>query len=480
MSNIRRNFFYSCFLTTANYIFPLLTYPYVSRILGVSNIGLVNFIDGIINYFVLFSTMGIGVIGIREIASNKKNINKLSETFSSLISLSFLFTIFAIILLIVLTYYIKDLRDNSILIQIGALKLIFNLFLIEWFYKGLEDFKYITFRTLTIRTIYVISVFVFVRNKFDYPIYYLLSCLMIVINAVVNYTYSRKFVRFTFKGLKLYKHLKSFIILGLYNILTSMYTTFNIIYLGFIGGDTEVGFYTTATKLYSIILSIFTAFTGVMLPRMSSLVHEGKNNEFKIKIQKSIAILINIAIPAVILSEIITAQIIQILSGPGYEGAINPMRIVMPLILIIGYEQILVIQMLMPLKKDGVIMRNSLIGAVWGLIMNICIVPKMLAIGSAIVWVSSEILILILSQYSLRNLIPISSTLIKCVKEIIIYSPLVLILSYIIAFRFNYWITFAISLLITIIYSIFCCCLRTENEVGIILKTVFYRIKTFF
>lgn len=454
MSNIKKNFLYSSFLTTANYLFPLITYPYVSRVLGVSSIGLVNFIDGIISYFVLFATMGLSVIGIREIASVKTDKQSLNTSFSSLITLSFIFTLLSLITLIILTEFVQELNDNKELVYIGCIKLVFNFFLVEWFYKGLEEFKYITIRGLIVRCLYVVSVFIFVKDRSDYQIYYLLSCVVVVLNALINILYSRRFISFSLKRTRIKSFIKPTLILGIYSILTSMYTTFNIIFLGFVSNDTEVGFYTTATKLYGIILSIFTAFTGVMLPRLSSLIHEGKLDEFKNKIYRSISILVSLSIPIILLSEILTQQIVYIISGSGYEGAVNPMRIVMPLILVIGYEQILIIQTLMPLKKDCIIMRNSIIGAVLGIILNFAIVPILFSTGSALVWVCCEVVILALAQYAVREIISIKKVMLKILKEISIYIPVAGIVFIIGTFINSIWASMIISVILVSVFFI--------------------------
>ena len=131
-----------------------------------------------------------------------------------------------------------------------------------------------------------------------------------------------------------------------------MYTTFNVAYLGFTSNEVEVGYYTTATKLYTILLALFTAFTSVMIPRMSSLVAENKMEEFKKLSQKSSNILFGFSIPLIIYASVYAPYIINLIAGMGYEGAILPMRIILPLVLVIGYEQILICHILMPLKKD--------------------------------------------------------------------------------------------------------------------------------
>lgn len=452
--SIKKNFFYSSILTTANYIFPLITYPYVSRILGVTNIGLYNFVDSIINYFIMFSMMGIGIIGIREIAATQENKNEKNKVFSSLFILNAALTLLALVILIVCIFTVPDLRENKGLMYVGVLKLISNLFLIDWFYKGLEKFKYITNVTITIKLLYVVSVFIFVKGSNDYTIYYLLCTLMITLNAIANFIYAFKYVKLDFKSLNIRKYIKTNFVLGVYCFLTSMYTSFNVAYLGFVSSTTEVGYYATGTKLFSIIIALYTAFTGVVQPRMSSLLSENKFDEFIGLIKKSTDFLLAITVPAVLFTCAFSPEIIKIISGEGYEGAIIPTRIVMPLIFIIGYEQILVIQILTPLKKDKQILINSISGAIVGLILNIVLVKEYASAGSAIVWVMSELTVLVSAQHFVTKYAKVSFPYMKLAKEIAIYIPLVMIYWGIMNIELNYLIKFVIGGLITGIYML--------------------------
>lgn len=452
MPSVKKNFLYSSVLTTANYIFPLLTYPYVSRVLGVMNIGICNFVDSIINYFVLFSMMGISTVGIREVAINKNNPDKLKSAFSSLLTLNAITTIIGIIALAIATITVPKLQENSELMFFGAFKLLFNLFLIEWFYKGLEDFRYVTMRTIIVKCFYVASVFIFVRKANDYPIYYLLTVLMVVVNAIINVIHSRKFVSFSFHEIELKKYLKPYFTLGIYLLLTSMYVSFNVIYLGFVGGDTQVGYYTTATKLYTILIALFSAFTGVMLPRMSSLIDEGRIDEFQNKLTQSINILMSFSIPAIIFMILLAPQIVLLISGPGYGGAIIPMRIIMPLMFIIGYEQILIVQTLMPLKKDKIIFRNSILGATMAIALNILLVGQLQAVGSAIVWLCCETSLLILTQIAVNESIKLSFPTSSFLKTILSFLPMGIFIWLITIYFQNTYLQLSLSAIISILY----------------------------
>lgn len=424
---IKKNFAYSSILTVSSFLFPLLTYPYVSRVLGVTNIGICNFVDSIINYFIIFSSMGINIIGIREVAKAKGNLLRLSKVFSSLWTLVAIMTALMLFTLLIATMFIPQLKEYASLMMIGACKLVGNLFLIEWFYKGIENFRYITYRSLLVKATYVICVFIFVREATDYPMYYALSAALIVFNAAFNMFYSRKFVHFVWDKKTLKEFQRPFFILGIYVMLTSMYTSFNVTFLGFVSNVTEVGYYTTATKLHSIILALFSAFTGVMLPRMSILVMENKMNEVKRLTQKSFDLLFMVCIPLIVFSIYFAPEIISLISGHGYEGAITPMRTVMPLVLVIGLEQILIVQLLIPLRNDKAILINSVIGASIGIVANIILVPIWAAEGSALVWLLSELAVLCSASYFLQSQIGVHIPLKKFFLSLIYSIPYVLL-----------------------------------------------------
>lgn len=400
---VKKDFGYNLILTLCNYIFPLLTYPYVSRVLGVTNIGICNFVDSIINYFILFSMLGVSSFGVREIARYKHDRQKCDEVFSNLFVINMFLTIVSVILLVVSIYTIPILFPYKDFIGIGVVKLVFNLFLIEWFFQGIQQFRYITIRSVIVRSIYVLSVFVFVRTSDDSIIYYGLTCLTIVLNAIFNWHYSRNFKHFSFRNLNLKLYVVPIFVFGYYRILTSMYTTFNTTFLGFSSGDTEVGYFTTATKLYGIIMAVFTAFTTVMVPHVSQLVKEGNREKMQQIANTTISALLILSIPIIVLCEILAPYIVFVIAGPGYEGAIIPFRIVIFLLLIIGAEQIIIQQFLMASNSNDSIFKVSTYGAIVGVALNILLTPRLGAIGSSIAWGCSELVVLLVGVSLLKK-----------------------------------------------------------------------------
>lgn len=414
----------------SGYIFPLMVYPYVSRILGVANMGACNFVDSIVEYFTIISMMGMNILGIREIAKNKDDKEKLNETFSQLFSLNTLSTIVAILILTIAIFTVPKFAAYRDLLYIGIGKLFFNYLLINWFFQGLENFKYITARYIFVKVIFVISIFLFVKTESDVKLYYLLVALTWAGNGIINYLYTRQLVSFHFT-LRIPKSMiSSFFILGLYWFMNSMYSTFNVVFLGFETNDVEVGYYTTAYKLLMVIMSTYMSFTSVMVSRISNTLSQQSSDsrtDVKILIQKAMDALMLFSVPLILFVIFYSPELIAIMSGKGYEGAIVPLQIMTPLFFLIGYNQIMVLQTLLPLGKERIILRNATIAAIVGILSNLILTPVYGKIGSSIVLILAELTVLITSQLSVNHYIGIRFPYFRLFKHAILSIPIIFI-----------------------------------------------------
>lgn len=424
MPSLRTNFIYNFILIGGSQLMALAVFPYISRVLGPENVGIVNFIDSTIDYFIMISTMGMMSLGVREIASNRNNPKHLSETFSGLFFLNLIFTLLALLALGTAYICFPALSKHPWMVLIGVIKLIFKFLLIEWLFCGLEDFKYISIRSLIIKAIYLIGVFIFVRHTSDYIVYYVLLVGMTVIGAFVNWKYAYNKVKIIFNLTSWRIYFRPFIFLGLYTLCTCMYNTFNVMFLGIATNELEVGYYTTAIKLFAVIIGFYYAFTGVALPRMSSLISEKKYDEFNTLISRTTNVLISLSIPLIIFGISFAKQIIFLIGGQKFEGSITPMIIIFPLLLIIGYNKILIEQILMPLKKDRILMKNAIISAIIAVLLNILFVKKFGAIGTSFVWVGAECILLILSFRTAHSLIMIDFPFKNLIKQALCYIPM--------------------------------------------------------
>lgn len=451
MQSLKKNFIYNAILTMSGYIFPLMVYPYVSRVLGVANIGACNFVDSIVEYFTILSMMGMNTIGIREIAKCKNDQQKLDNVFSQLFSLNTLTTITAIIILIIATNIVPKFAPYKDLLYIGVGKLFFNYMLINWFFQGLENFKYIAARTIFVKILFVISVFLFVKTETDVKLYYFLVALTWAGNGIINFIYAKKYVSFNFT-LKINKAIiGSFFILGVYWFMNSIYTTLNVAFLGFATNDIEVGYYTTANKLLTVIMTMFTALTSVMVPRVSVALKSNDNSEAKALIRKAINALMLFAIPLIFFVFPFSQELIYLMSGKGYEGATTPLQIMTPLFFLVGYDQIIVLQTLLPMGKDKDILRNSILAASVGIISNIFLTLNFGKNGSAIVLILAELSVLLSSQFCVTKYLGLKIPFKLIIKHIIGFSPIIII-CYVIKYFIN---SYVISLIVSA--SIICC-----------------------
>ncbi len=455
MNTLKRNILFKGILTFSNYIIGFVTFPYITRILGPSNFGLVNFAQNTVDYFLLFAAMGINTIGTREIAAVKDDPVKRSHVYSSILGTNVFFTIITLAIFFILIGIIPRFHEHRELFYIGSAKIVFSLFIVEWLFTGTENFRYITIRSLIIRLIYVISVFLFIKSPEDYLLYFILTTGVVVINSIINFVYSRKFVSLIWKSFKKGQFIKSNIRLGIYSIMTSMYITFNVMYLGLVSSDTEVGYYSTAVKLYFVAVSLFSAFTAVMMPRMSALRANNEKEQVQKYIIKSFRLIFLIASPIIIISEFFSTDIIVLLSGYGYDPSVLPMRIIMPALFLVWISQVLAFQTLIPLRKDNILLISSLIGGGLAILLNILITPRLQATGTAITLLSCEFAVTgFYMWYTVKKRIINFPDYSEWLKAVLFALPYIII-CFVSQLVFEGWFAFSSALVFSALYFYF-------------------------
>ncbi|WP_302366635.1 oligosaccharide flippase family protein [uncultured Alistipes sp.] len=253
MPSIKINFLYKSALTVSTYVIGFITFPYITRVLGVENIGIVNYIDNLTNYFLLFATMGISILGVREISSAGQNNKLRNKVFSNILGLNLIFTFIILAIYLLSVEFIVELQPYKELLYIGIGKIFFTVLLVEWLYTGLEEFRYIAIRSIAIKLLYVVAVFILIKSPEDYKLYFALTVGTIILNAIINIFYALRFIHINIYDLLSIRYLKENFTLGSYLILNSMYSTFNVVFLGLTTNNIQVGYYTTAFKLGTVV-----------------------------------------------------------------------------------------------------------------------------------------------------------------------------------------------------------------------------------
>lgn len=397
--NLSKSIIYNLILTVSGYIFPILTFPYVTRILGPESYGMANYVLGIVDYAVLLSTLGIGTIGVREIAKCNGDEKKMNTVFSSLLSLHLILALFILFVYLINVFAVGQFRVNYQAYLIGLIKILANVFLIEWLYEGMQDFRYITIRSIVIKLLYVIAVFIFIRSPQDYIVYILLSVLLFLVNAIINWRKSKQLVSFQFSFSGIRQYFGPAFSVGLNSILLSFYGTFIVLYLGLINGNTSVGYYTTATKLYAILLSVLSAFNGGLMPYINSLYGRGDQQAMKEAISKSLNLVLMFSIPVATYGLLMADDIITIIAGPEYSNSIIPFKIIIFNIILVGVSQVTELQVLLTINKTRQILFCTGISVVGSVLIMVLFTPRYAEISAAYAVMIPHVLEAILLYY---------------------------------------------------------------------------------
>ncbi|MBP3474708.1 MAG: flippase [Lachnospiraceae bacterium] len=402
--SIKRNFIMNSLLTMSSFIFPLVTFPYISRILLPEGTGRVSFATSLIYYFNMFAQMGIPTYGVRACAKVREDKVALTRTAHELLFMNILMSILAYIALGVALFTVSRLYDDRTLYIIVSFTIALNAIGMEWLYKALEQYTYITIRSVIFKFIALISMFLLIHHRSDYVIYGAISIFASSASNIFNFFNVHKYIDVKpVGGYDLRVHFKPISIFFAMACATTIYTHLDTVMLGFMTTDEDVGYYNAAVKIKTVMLSIVTSLGTVLLPRSSYYVEQGKIKEFDRITTKALNFVALLATPMVIYFIIYAKEGIFFLSGTSYVGAIVPMQVIIPTILFIGLTNIMGIQILVPLNREIVVLYSEIVGAVVDLILNLLLIPKLAATGAAIGTLIAEISVFVYQLIVLKD-----------------------------------------------------------------------------
>ena len=388
---LKKNIISNVVLTTSSVFISFITFPYVTRTLSATNMGNVLFIDAFTQYFIIFSSLGIPFYGVREIAKLSEKPEEQSILVISLVSLQFGLSILFSIIFIGLCFFVPSLSANSGLVILGCLSILSTSFSIEWFYQGIENFNYITKRSLIIRTISVIAVFFFVKKFDDHYIYYLIMFTVIFFNAALNFgNYLTKFFK-TFQYRIEYKpHIRPLVILFSINVSVSVYTIMDTIILGLFTDPVSVSYYSIPLKLVKIIWVVVGGFSVVLIPRVSKYYSDGNVLEASDLLKKSLSLVLLLTIPFAFLCVFFAREVLFTVFGTKYLAAAMSLRILSVVPLIIGICNVFGTQFLLPIGHEKKILHATIFGLITSLLLNFLLIPYFKYVGSSIACISAE------------------------------------------------------------------------------------------
>lgn len=430
--SLKKNAFYSVLKVFLSLIFPLITFPYASRILLPEGIGKINFANSVISYFCMIASLGIGGYATREASKIRDDRKALSKLFKEIISINLVCCFVAYILFFIALHFISKFSNYRTLLLVSSIKILFSVLGIEWIFIANEDFKYITIRTFFIQLFSLIYLFVFVHTTEDIIHYAIFGLLTAVGCNAFNFIFIGKYVDLGFKTkLEIQKHLKAILIFFGMTIVTSIYTMLDTAMLGFLSSDIEVGYYTASTKLGHMVLSMLTAITVVLLPRLTNYAQKNDTSSFNELVKKSANILLLLSIPMTCGLIILARPLVLLLSGKQYLPAVISMQIISPILIIISFGSLTGVQILPAIGKEKISFYSYIIGAITNIILNSILIPQYGALGAAIGTVGAESSVTVVQIFFTRKYIINKDFFITLVETLFASSLMIVVINFI-------------------------------------------------
>ncbi|MET0570521.1 MAG: flippase [Pedobacter agri] len=419
MSGLKKNIAFNTLLSISQILFPLVTFPYASRILGPEGMGAINFADNIITYFLIFSALGIPLYGVREIAKVKNDPVALGKVFSELILIHLLTSLLSIVILLVVSLSSDRLLENIDLYKIGMTILLGNVFIAEWFFQGIEKFKYIAIRTVSIRIFTIVLLFALIHSVADLNLYYALNLIATLLAAAVNMYSISKIVKISFRHLSLKKHLRPLLIIFSNSIITTIYLVFDTIILGFLTSNLSVGYYSASMRISKLSLVVIGVLSAVLLPRLTIAFKEKKWEEAKSLLHKSMNFVVFFSIPFAIGTYCLAEEIIRLFAGNKYLPAVGSLQILSFIVIFVGISQVFANEILLPLHQEKKILHASLFGVVVSLVLNFLLIPHFQQNGAAVSSLATEFTVTIILFFFSTKIFKIKFPIIEVLQAII-------------------------------------------------------------
>ncbi|WP_308688024.1 flippase [Streptococcus oralis] len=411
---ILKNYAYNLSYQLLVIILPIITTPYVTRVFSSNDLGMYSYFNSVVTYFILLATLGVANYGTKEISAHRKEIEK---NFWGIYSLQFAATWLSILLYLVLCFLLPSMQ-NPVAYILG-LSLVSKGLDISWLFQGLEDFRKITVRNITVKLIGVISIFLFVKSANDLYLYVFLLTIFELLGQLSMWLPARQFIgrpHFDLKYAK--KHLKPVILLFLPQIAISLYVTLDSTMLGTLASTRDVGIYDQALKLVNILLTLVTSLGSVMLPRVSNLLSSGDHKAVNKMHEMSFLIYNLVIFPIMAGMLIVNDDFVNFFLGQDFQEARYAIAIMIFRMFFIGWTNIMGIQILIPHNKNKEFMLSTTIPAIVSVGLNLLLLPKLGYIGAAIVSVLTEALVWSIQLFFTRKYlkeVPIIGSMTKIV-----------------------------------------------------------------
>ena len=423
MSDLKNKFLYQAALALSQLLFPLITYPWLTRTLGPEGLGKVGYIEftaGLI--FTIFS-IGISYYGVREIAKERNNTDTRSKLTSQLLLLHLISMLLGIAVFLAIVLLNKKIVADKELILLGSVYILAQVFALEWYLQGMEKFSFIAKRNILIRIAGIIAILLLVRKKEDYIIYFGIITVSQAIIAVAACIHILKENKISLADISFKQHFKPLLWFFLTTSFISIYVFFDTIILGFLTEDATVGYYTLAIRIVKMPLLLLLTFNTILFPRISFLNKENDMEKIRHYYKLSLEFIFTFTLPLCLGIFILSPEIIQLIAGDSFSPSVNVLRVLAALPLIICINNFLVLQLLAPMHKEKKIVWSVLAGSICSIVLLFSLIPSMKEEGAAYATLATEFLVMLFCIYfswtSIKESVPVKSILFSCLFSLV-------------------------------------------------------------
>ena len=398
---LKTNFIYNSIYQILSMIVPIITTPYVSRVLGANGVGVYSFNYSVAAYFVMFILLGLNNYGNREIAKVRDSRRQLSKEFWSIYAFQI---IMGITVNVIYIYYCLFIAENKIVALILGFYTISGMFDVNWFFFGMEEFKITVIRNTVVKLLSTICIFLFVKNQTDTIVYTLILSMSFLVSQLLLWPYLIRKVNFYRPSISDIKsHIKQNVFLFLTVVAVSIYKTMDKIMLGFFTDTVQVGYYESAEKIIQVPMLLITSLGTVMLPRMSNLVNNHKQQESTRLINKSIlfAMFLSSSLCFGIMG--VAREFVPVFYGQGFETCIYLFWVLLPSCLFLAFANVVRTQYVIPNQLDNIYVKSVFIGAVVNLIANLVLIKQYYSVGVAVGTLLAEMSVCIYICFKIRK-----------------------------------------------------------------------------
>ncbi|MBV9989210.1 MAG: flippase [Chitinophagaceae bacterium] len=372
---LKKNYFYNVALSITNILFPLLSFPYASRILGPHGIGKVQLAVSFAQYFAFMAALGIPIYGIQEIAKIRHNKKKLDTVFSELSVIYFVTSIVVSALYLIVIFTVPYFKPNIELFCYGGLIIVLGFSAIDWFYSGMEDFKTIAVRTVCIKLVSLVLLYCFVKNASDYKYYLFVTIFSMLGNNVINFIMVGTKTGFVMPGRQIVRHLKPLLYIFSTTTAACMYAILDTVLLGFLSNERSVGLYSAAVKVSKVAIPFITSAGLILIPQISKKMEENDHTAVQGLLDKAYQFIAFFSVPIAMGLILLAPECIYVFSGDQFAEATLSMQLVGILPVVIGFGYFFSFLVLVPGGKHKQMLVSALIGMFLSFALNFLLVP---------------------------------------------------------------------------------------------------------